>query len=706
MRSEKTSFWSHSLIFYRVLWADFRARICLLVVACFSISPSHLAAQGTINPDFLVTNATQTPIEAVGHDYIHDLSETVNPQNGQVSIRIAGPSPHERGPNFPHYAYMYDTSGREAITFSPTLEQCEANPSGIGNTQCDAVIVGGGPSHYAFNQFNSNALVYGVSAPNPTILNSMSGVPATQQFTNPQVPIGVNNNSRNYYCQYTALTYFDSNGGLHDLNFHFASLENPTTNSCSSMGYETNYAGGDSSIKATCQQNTNCPAVYAATSSGLLSGVTGVAGITGGMEDTNGNGYPGTGRTISYTTVTVNGSPQPPGWWPANSSSYVGIGSITLPGVSGSYTYNYSSFPRSSTFPLAISINSASTGGWCEPTNVGHVAQSTSFADVSSVTLPNQQSYTFGYEGQWGLLNSITYPTGVNVAYTWGLEPLSQSFESYNAQSLGVWEGLQLLANGPQNCYFEYNLPVVTKRVVSINGTQTLEQDFKYSTMPGTNGFWSSKTTTVTTKDLVRGTTTGVTVYNYIPIFAPQLTTGSTSQSVIPHESSVVYQDGAGHTLRTVVKVWLALDLLGAECEILDNGLVSGKFYQYQQASGGYSWSNGMSDQVTDFTEYDYNQGVTSACVQPSSSTAPARETKTQYATIPSSVLWQPALGAAIPQTNDRPSVIQVYDHGTLIAETDFAYDQSPIAAVSPTAYNHDETNLGPSQIAIEQWGR
>lgn len=104
-----------------------RFLLCSFASCVASFSVPLVAAQGSLNPDLLVTNATQTPIEGVGHDYIHDMSEIVNPQNGQVNIRIAGPSPHERGPNFPHYAYMYDTSEREAMVFSPTLENCEEN---------------------------------------------------------------------------------------------------------------------------------------------------------------------------------------------------------------------------------------------------------------------------------------------------------------------------------------------------------------------------------------------------------------------------------------------------------------------------------------------------------------------------------------------------------------------------------------------------
>lgn len=56
-----------------------------------------------------VTNATSTPTPGVGHDYIHLLSETVDPVNGGVSLRIAIPQPPARGLNLP-FAFTYDSN--------------------------------------------------------------------------------------------------------------------------------------------------------------------------------------------------------------------------------------------------------------------------------------------------------------------------------------------------------------------------------------------------------------------------------------------------------------------------------------------------------------------------------------------------------------------------------------------------------------------
>ena len=48
-----------------------------------------------------VTDVTAPPTPGVGHDYIQDNVETVNPANGSLSIRIGVPLPPSRGVNIP-----------------------------------------------------------------------------------------------------------------------------------------------------------------------------------------------------------------------------------------------------------------------------------------------------------------------------------------------------------------------------------------------------------------------------------------------------------------------------------------------------------------------------------------------------------------------------------------------------------------------------
>jgi hypothetical protein len=55
-----------------------------------------------------VTNDQATPIPGAGHDYIKMLSETVQPSNGQLSIRIDVPTLPGRGITIP-FAYLYNS---------------------------------------------------------------------------------------------------------------------------------------------------------------------------------------------------------------------------------------------------------------------------------------------------------------------------------------------------------------------------------------------------------------------------------------------------------------------------------------------------------------------------------------------------------------------------------------------------------------------
>ncbi len=60
-----------------------------MLFACLLLAATP-AAQGQLTN---VDDATAVPIEGAGHDYIKALSDTVNPANGSVSLRINLPIP-------------------------------------------------------------------------------------------------------------------------------------------------------------------------------------------------------------------------------------------------------------------------------------------------------------------------------------------------------------------------------------------------------------------------------------------------------------------------------------------------------------------------------------------------------------------------------------------------------------------------------------
>ena len=61
-------------------------------------------------------DTTATPVVGVGHAYIQDLNETVDPEYGSLSIRVAAPIAQERGVNLPLYPFLYDSNSQPAPT--------------------------------------------------------------------------------------------------------------------------------------------------------------------------------------------------------------------------------------------------------------------------------------------------------------------------------------------------------------------------------------------------------------------------------------------------------------------------------------------------------------------------------------------------------------------------------------------------------------
>src|SRR5271154_7424104 len=76
-----------------------------LVFASFALFLTRVAKCQILN----VGDDTSTPIEGAGHDYIKMLSETVNPANGSVSLRIQVPTPKGRGITIP-FSFAYDSN--------------------------------------------------------------------------------------------------------------------------------------------------------------------------------------------------------------------------------------------------------------------------------------------------------------------------------------------------------------------------------------------------------------------------------------------------------------------------------------------------------------------------------------------------------------------------------------------------------------------
>ena len=281
---------------------------------------------------------------------------------------------------------------------------------------------------------------------------------------------------------------------------------------------------------------------------------------------------------------------------------------------------------------------------------------------ITAIELPNGQSYSFTYDATYGMVNKVTYPSGGYVTYAWGLNTQSAVFSFAGA-------------NTGEICSFVYDKPAVLHRYVSFNGsTVALQQDFAYSTNwssdPGVSG-WTSKQTTVTTHDLIRGTSF-TTVYTYAPFLPPQAPYSDLvinyNDLQLPLESTVVYNDFSGATLETVNKTWHDQFVVSTQKTTL--GTTS--------PTSEVAFSYGSGDQVTEKDEYDFG------------ATSPTRRTVTTYQTFAATPIFTSG-----PSIFDRPASIVTYNSSGRVAETDYSYDQFSIGPATVT--QHDNTNYGPS---------
>jgi RHS repeat-associated protein len=453
----------------------------------------------------------------------------------------------------------------------------------------------------------------------------------------------------NYSCQVTSgLTYTDLDGGRHSLGIEIAtSLTQNTPNDCLNQFNATSFLeGGDEQVKAF------------ASSSGAISLVDlhGNA-LNPTLEDTNGNYRNSTGRTTSVPALD------------------------TTQNETVNFSHSFAVTPNTQdACKLATSITGAG-----------------SFTTAKTVTLPNGEQYTFQYQANLGLLNKIIYPTGATVTYTWSVIPRADGL-LYRTTPVPGAQGA--------SCALQHDWFAITKRVVSFDGVNNAEeQDFVYTTSwPNADSYqWTSKTTTVTTMDLVRGTSF-VTTYSYVPYLTPTESEEPYWDNVgyLPQENTIQYKDIGGALLKTTTKAWGG-DLLLGECTTLPSGQISGKFYAYQpynqfSPSATLNGAALATNLPTDVAEYDYGT-LTTACVKPASNVLPIRETATTYQSFGNTPLF-PSFASLL----NRPATVQIYgivsNTKTLLQETDYAYDGTTPTGVTLSASLHDEAHYGAGTSA------
>ena len=381
---------------------------------------------------------TQAPAPGSGHDYIRGLVDTVNPANGQLSLRFGVPLPWGRGLALP-FGVDYSSSG----VFFPA-------PEGMGSPGY------ADPKTPAAGWYSSDGWMYSL----PRVSNDAGT--ATDDYGGT--------------CNYTNdYVFYDPSGGATNLSVGRAT-EGTSINTdypCSSTGM------------STVTQAQNGP-WFTDLDAGTVTGVDGTLYNINAFlystavvaRDRNGNEVSMTGGsngqfsyidTLGRTVLAVSGFDNP------NTSQ---VDTLAVSGLSQPYrlVWRQVSYGFSSTFDLL------GTDAQCSQ---GPVGTSGTLDAVSEVDLPNGQSFQLSYAvpsgaSSYATITKITTPGGATISYTWGIEA-DADYTSLN------WQGADPNADsGPTywnfNCEYHYGAPVVTDRSVSLDGThEILHQHFDYS---------------------------------------------------------------------------------------------------------------------------------------------------------------------------------------------------------------------------------
>ncbi len=603
-----------------------------------------------------VTAETAVPVPGVGHDYLHLLSETVDPSSGSVNVTVQIPLPKSRGITLP-FSVTYSSAGvfhvdETAVNSLGLYSSCPPNSNTMpfGN-QCGW-------------EYGIPSVAYSYLPYSPRTGIGSCFLASQYSFTD----------SAHVRHNLWRLSKAWTSGGKTDcVHGTTTSPSSPPVSSSDAQVIallDNTIAGGESIT------------VYD-TAGTVYSGFTEVSGPSPLMpqqiEDRNGN--------LIRATYSLSNNQ-----YSVNFTDTSGRPSLAISGTGASGTTD-----NVTAGPLAIGIQWASTtASYSMPiTQVGTpasvvscpaAAASTNSAVnstlnvVSAIHLPNGQQYTF-YTGStnptdstvanpYGLLNEIIYPDGGWVKYTY------KQSDTYS--ELGLFAGTEPEGLGsqlaPNACAYEYSTPVVATRTVSYDGTSiALQQVFTYSTIfpaPGVN--WSSKSTSVT------ATASGksyLTQYSYKPdgIAQPVFTTSTVAEE-LPLEYQIKTYDWGNTTspLQTVTKHW-ADQFNMTEQDTTIGGVTSKITY----TPGSFL--------PTETDEYDFGAST------------PTRKTIITYQpiTAPGTIVDKPCKTVVTDGVNNYETD-SYYDGGTTICGSDTAGIATTPVSGLPTR-THDETSFGPA---------
>jgi RHS repeat-associated protein len=622
-------------------------RVTRFILSLFSLALSFtpLALAQVADPAV----ATTAPIPGAGHHYIGTGSETVSPADGLVSFTLPIQTPAGRQMSFP-FGFRYSSS-----------EQSYMTNNAASQTQLIWLVrpyTAGAQGGWSYNL---------------PILTASAKVQLFYTTYTGQPPQGAVNHqcdaSLNYVFRGLDGVQYALNLGGQWVDPNYTNTIPATTCSIIGMGPSSVAHGITATAPNPWTSWPTQPPITVYDHSGTtyqfggptLSSIDPVAvgpvwaSLAQTITDRNGNqltqtslGYKDTlGRTVVSWTGFGNDGDQ-----------------VSISGLSSNIVLHWTNVSVS--FPETA--HTVSSGAGTTTCTMGTTSP-VSIKVVSEIDLPNGTKYTFTYDPTYGRVSKITFPGGGYVRYVWGL----------NSSSAAAYFVATVQPGNPLSCDVQYDVPAVTDRYVSYDGsTEVLHQHFTYSTTWNATSPWNwdSKATTVTSTDLLTNQV-AVTSYNYVPGGADgggpyAYAVGNNVSAAVPVEKSVVYQDGGGHTLKTVNKTWLNLFALMGEQTILDNGQGIASLSCYD-----------ANEQVTNAYQYGFqSEGAKPAdpsCASSSGLTVSAigplkRQTTTVYHNF---------LGAT-PSTHivNAPDSATAYDgSGNPVQQTTFAYDANSVVA-------------------------
>ena|GEM_PF-3270939 len=522
-------------------------------------------------------DVTTPPPKEPGHALITAPHETVNPANGQVSLRFAVSLPAGRQLD-PHFSIVYDSAGAHFLT------------SLAGTVRVS--------TQHALYQ--NNGWSYAVPLLTWDVLTQSPDDASTCDISTDYVVQDANGDRKSFALSITGYASRPAYDDPCDSNYEqFGNANSGDGWTASTPTKSDEYYRSGAGVSVTSPEGT----VYGFNA----NAAPGYGEVPSSITDRNGNSMtlavnPPTDSALTYTdtlgrtVLSINGFAQP-------------TDSITVSGASSAYTASWTS--------ISGSASEGETGAGQFPCPAMSGGTLGAVPAITSLTGP-AGTYTFAYDPSYAVVDRINFPNGGFVTYTWATPPA------------GPNEAGQFLYRiDPQGdtspCTGIFSNPVVTDRYLN-DGTREVEhQHFAYSTNWGTgnNGAtWTSKQTIVTTTDEV-ASTTWTTTYNHAPRIAPSGPYGFTLQGTqMPVESSVVTANSASTVLSTLTENWTSVFpyLVTDQCTTLDNGVQNWVHNTYS-----------TTGQLTEKDEYDHSSQ--SGCPLPNPSLL--RKTVVTYASFP-----------------------------------------------------------------------